>query len=179
MNSLSLKPFNALYYHRQLRERVSKLWHYDPFFFPLDAIKDWHRLYGPKGFLQYQCVVPRDTQRDGIAALLKEIARSGLGSFLSVLKLFGDKPSPGLLSLPMPGATLALDFPLDGQKTFALLDRLDTIVMEAGGRIYPAKDARMSPALFRKSFPQLEKFETLIDPKFSSSFWRRVMEKSA
>lgn len=178
VNRLSLKPFNTLYYHRQLRKKATRLWHYDPFFYPLDAIADWNRLYGPEGFVQYQCVIPRDVQRDGIAALLREIARSGLGSFLSVLKLFGDKSSPGLMSFPMPGATLALDFPIVGGKTFALFERLDAIVEETGGRIYPAKDARMPGGLFRKSFPQLERFEGFIDPAFSSSFWRRVTEKN-
>jgi len=177
VNRLSLKPFNAFYYHRQIKKAARRLWHYDPFFYPLDGISDWNRLYGPKGFVQYQCVIPRASQRDGIAALLKEIAGSGLGSFLSVLKLFGDKPSRGLLSFPMPGATLALDFPLVGDKTFALVARLDAVVAEAGGRIYPAKDARMPASLFRKSFAQLERFQKFIDPAFSSSFWRRVMEK--
>jgi len=177
VNKFSLKPFNALYYHRQIKKRAARLWHYDPFFYPLDGIRDWNRLYGPEGFVQYQCVIPRAAQRDGIAALLQEIARSGLGSFLSVLKLFGDKPSPGLMSFPMPGATLALDFPLMGGKTLALLARLDAVVAEAGGRVYPAKDARMPGSLFRQSFPQLERFQDFVDPAFSSSFWRRVMEK--
>jgi FAD/FMN-containing dehydrogenase len=178
VNGLSLKPFNAAYFHRQITPVAERLWHNDAFFYPLDGIRNWNRLYGPKGFLQFQCVIPRAQQRDGIAALLREISRSKLGSFLSVLKLFGDKVSPGLMSFPMPGASLALDFPIAGPQTFALLDRLDAIVSDTGGRLYPAKDARMSPDFFQKSFPNNERFRAFIDPKFSSSFWRRVMRKS-
>jgi FAD/FMN-containing dehydrogenase len=107
-------------------------------------------------------------------ALLDAITASGEASFLSVLKVFGDRPSPGLLSFPRPGVTLALDFPMRGERTLALLDRLDAIVMEAGGAIYPAKDARMSRETFARSFPRLEAFTRHVDPAFSSSFWRRV-----
>jgi hypothetical protein len=90
-----------------------------------------------------------------------------------VLKVFGERPSPGMLSFPRPGVTLALDFPVR-PATLDLLDRLDRIVMEAGGAVYPAKDARMSPATFAGSFPRVEEFSRHVDPAFSSSFWRRV-----
>ncbi|MBV5336602.1 MAG: FAD-binding protein, partial [Deltaproteobacteria bacterium] len=107
--------------------------------------------------------------------ILKCIALSGQGSFLAVLKTFGDKPSPGMLSFPMPGMTLALDFPNNGVSTRMLFDQLDTLVSEAGGRLYAAKDARMSAGFFRSSYPCLDEFIPFIDPKFSSDFARRVL----
>jgi hypothetical protein len=106
--------------------------------------------------------------------MLRIIARSGEGSFLSVLKKFGDRPSLGLLSFPRPGVTLALDFPNRGSATLGLLDALDAITRTAGGAVYPAKDARMAPDAFRQYFPAWQRFSQYIDPKFSSSFWRRV-----
>jgi hypothetical protein len=106
--------------------------------------------------------------------MLKAIAASREGSFLSVLKRFGERRSPGMLSFPRPGVTLALDFPNAGTSTLELLDRLEAITTAAGGAIYPAKDLRMSPRAFRCSFPALEAFSKQIDPQFSSSFWRRV-----
>jgi hypothetical protein len=109
--------------------------------------------------------------------MLERIARSGQGSFLSVLKVFGDKQPAGLLSFPRSGVTLALDFPNRGAETFTLLDELDELVADAGGAIYPAKDARMSPELFAASFPALEAFTRYIDPGCSSSLWRRVTER--
>lgn len=178
VNRLTLRPFNWLYYHRQRREHSRSTLHYEPYFYPLDGIRDWNRMYGPRGFLQHQCVLPREAARDGVAELLREIARSGTGSFLAVLKEFGDRPSPGLLSFPRPGTTLALDFPNAGPDVFVLLDRLDSIVSGAGGAIYPAKDARMSGALFRQAYPSWEEFMNHIDPKFSSGFWRRVTESA-
>lgn len=176
INPLSLRAFNTLYYHRQ-RERVNHLtMHYEPHFYPLDGIGDWNRIYGPRGFMQYQCVVPPARSADCIETLLKTIAASGEGSFLAVLKQFGDIPSPGMLSFPRPGATLALDFPNRGTRTLNLLDRLDDIVAGAGGAVYPAKDARMPGRHFKHYFPAWESFSRYIDPRFSSSFWRRVME---
>jgi FAD/FMN-containing dehydrogenase len=176
VNGLSLKAFNWLYYHRQRQLVQRALQHYDPVFYPLDGIRDWNRMYGPRGFLQHQCVIPPAHAHRGIEELLKQVAASGQGSFLAVLKLFGDKRSPGLLSFPRPGATLALDFPNAGPRTFQLLDRLDAVVAATGGAVYPAKDARMSGAHFRQFFPAWERFQTFIDPRFSSGFWRRVME---
>ena len=176
INPLSLRAFNALYYHRQ-REDVSHVTtHYGPHFYPLDGIGDWNRIYGPRGFMQYQCVVPPGVSQDCMETLVKTIASSGQGSFLAVLKQFGDVASPGMLSFPRPGATLALDFPNRGASTLALLDRLDDIVAAAGGAVYPAKDARMSARYFKQYFPSWETFSHYIDPKFSSGFWRRVTE---
>jgi FAD/FMN-containing dehydrogenase len=175
INGLSLRAFNWLYYHRCARTE-RKTTHYAPFFYPLDSIADWNRIYGPRGFLQYQCVVPPGGAEAAIRELLATIASSRQGSFLAVLKQFGTRPSIGMLSFPRQGTTLALDFPNLGQKTFALLDRLDAIVSEARGAVYPAKDARMAGLHFRQYFPRWWEFTRYIDPKFSSSLWRRVME---
>ncbi len=110
--------------------------------------------------------------------ILKQISAVGSGSFLAVLKLFGDRPSPGLLSFPLPGATLALDFPNNGNKTFRLLDRLDAVTRVVGGRVNPSKDARMSAQDFQTGFPAWSGMEAFLDPGISSDFWRRVTEKS-
>jgi FAD/FMN-containing dehydrogenase len=173
VNRATLGAFNQAYFHRPLAQgRV----HYAPFFYPLDGILDWNRLYGRAGFFQYQCVLPEGS--DALAEILRVIARSGEGSLLAVLKTFGTITSPGLLSFPMPGANLALDFPHRGATSSRLFERLDAVVAAAGGRLYPAKDARMPPALFRSGYPALERFCKFVDPAFSSSFWRRVMEQS-
>jgi FAD/FMN-containing dehydrogenase len=174
VNGLSLRAFNTLYYG--LPRRSPWRLHYRPFLYPLDAIRDWNRMYGPAGFLQYQCVVPPAVAPQAVRELLQRIARSGQGSFLSVLKLFGERAAPGLLSFARPGATLALDFPNRGAATFGLLEQLDQVVAQAGGAVYPAKDARMSGASFRRYFPAWERFRAYVDPRFSSGFWRRVME---
>jgi len=176
INPLSLGAFNSLYYHRQ-REGVRHVTtHYEPHFYPLDGVAEWNRIYGPRGFLQYQCVVPPAAALDCVESLVKTIAKSKQGSFLAVLKQFGDVASPGMLSFPRPGTTLALDFPHRGASTLSLLDRLDEIVASAGGAVYPAKDARMPARFFKQYFPAWETFSHYIDPKFSSSFWRRVTE---
>ena len=174
INRLSLRAFNALYYHHARPARA--LNHYDPYFYPLDAIGDWNRIYGPRGFLQYQCVVPMTNAADSLTQLLAAISRSGTGSFLAVLKVFGDRPAAGILSFPRAGATLALDFPNRGQATFDLLERLDDIVVAANGAVYPAKDAHLKRARFERYFPGWETILPHIDPHFSSGWWRRVME---
>ncbi|MGR2930014.1 FAD-binding oxidoreductase [Acidithiobacillus ferriphilus] len=174
VNVWSLRAFNSLYYRKQFAKMRRTITHYEPFFYPLDGVLHWNRLYGRRGFLQYQCVVPPESAKESIRALLEIIATARSGSFLAVLKVFGNRFSPGLLSFPRPGATLALDFPNQGQHTLDLLDQLDTIVASAGGAVYPAKDARMSGEHFRQYFPRWEEFQRYIDPRFSSSFWRRV-----
>ncbi len=176
VNAASLRLFNSLYYHRQRGARQRRIVHYEAFFYPLDGILHWNRIYGPRGLYQYQCLIPMQASRDAIAALLEAIARSGQGSFLAVLKHFGDAESVGMLSFPRAGLTLALDFPNRGDQLERLFRQLDDIVQRAGGRIYPAKDGRMPGALFRSGFPQWSRFLQYIDPRFSSSFWRRVME---
>ncbi len=174
VNGITLRPFNTLYYWRQPARRRRFFSHYQTYFYPLDGIGHWNRMYGPRGFLQHQCVLPPASARDAAAELLTEIARSGRGSFLAVLKEFGDRRSTGMLSFPRPGTTLALDFPNDGDGAFRLLDRLDCIVNAAGGAIYPAKDARMSAQTFRNGYPRWRDFSRFVDPRFSSGFWRRV-----
>jgi hypothetical protein len=132
-------------------------------------------MYGPQGFFQYQSVVPRETSRYTISAMLGEIARSGNGSFLAVLKTFGNRHSAGMLSFPRPGVTLALDFPNNGACTTKLFNQLDAIVREAGGRIYLAKDARMPRDLFEAGYPRLNEFLAYRDPGISSAMSRRLM----
>jgi FAD/FMN-containing dehydrogenase len=175
VNSLTLKAFNAAYFNRQRGDHVQTLQHYRPFFYPLDTVLEWNRIYGPRGFYQYQCVVPPDRALTGVRALLEAIAASGMGSFLAVLKQFGSPPSRGMLSFPTPGTTLALDFPNRGAALYRLFDALDRIVLEAGGRLYPAKDGRMSPAMFKAGYPRWREFSAYIDCRFSSAFWRRVV----
>ena len=172
INGLSLRAFNLGYYHRPLPARG--LISYSPFFYPLDGVLHWNRLYGRRGFFQYQFVLPL-AARTALDDIMRSIAASGQGSFLAVLKTFGDLPSPGLLSFPMAGVTVALDFPNRGAPTLALFERLDAIVFAAGGHLYAAKDARMKGEFFRQSYPRLGEFLPLIDPKFSSDFARRVL----
>jgi FAD/FMN-containing dehydrogenase len=174
LNRFTLRLFNEAYYRGRLRARQRVTVPYVPFFFPLDGVGDWSRLYGPRGFLQYQCVVPDEPGAGPIRAIFERISRSGEPASLAVLKRFGAAVSPGLLSFPREGMTLAVDFAFRGRLTLALLEELDAIVREAGGAVYPAKDARMSPESFRSFFPQLGRFTVQRDPKFSSSFWRRV-----
>jgi hypothetical protein len=171
LNNLSIKAFNFFYFHKQWSKCTEKTVYYEPFFYPLDSISDWNRLYGKRGFMQYQCVVP---DRNAIKTMLSEISQSGMGSFLSVLKMFGDIKSPGMLSFPRKGVTLALDYPNKGQRTLELLERLDQIVRNFRGSVYPAKDSRMSSESFKSYYPQWVEFAKFVDPKFSSSFWRRV-----
>jgi len=178
INGLTLKLFNTLYYHKKLPDHGKCLVHYEPFFYPLDAIHAWNRIYGSRGFFQYQCAIPTDQMEEGIRAILERIGEARVGSFLAVLKLFGDKPSPGLLSFPLPGATLALDFPNNGEKTLHLLDQLDDVTRSAGGRVNPSKDARMRSIDFQNGYPNWTKMADYIDPRISSSFWRRVTESS-
>jgi hypothetical protein len=170
-----MKSFNTLYYNKQLSRVVDGLTHYEPFFYPLDAILNWNRMYGRRGFFQYQLVVPFEQDRSIIKEIFARIARSKRASFLAVLKTFGDIASPGMLSFPRKGVTLALDFPNDGAPTLSLMNELDSIVFAAGGALYAAKDARMSPSAFVSSYPRLQEFTKYVDPGFSSSFWRRVV----
>lgn len=174
LNRPVLRAFNALYRrHTGRRAGVHQL-DYRSFFFPLDAVGHWNRLYGPGGLHQHQSVVPDDTARRAIPALLEAGRAAGQGSFLTVLKRFGSLASPGSISFPRAGYTLTLDFPHRGDATLALLDRLDAIALDAGGAVNPYKDARMSAAVFDRSLPGWPKVEALRDPAFLSDFWRRA-----
>ncbi len=174
VNTLTLKPFNQLYYHLKKKQSTA-LQYYENFFHPLDHLLEWNRMYGPRGFFQYQCVLPRTQGREGVQAMLKQISRAGEGSFLAVLKTFGERPSVGMLSFAQPGVTLALDFTNQGEKTHKLLASLDDIVRDARGRLYPAKDARMPRALFEAGYPRLPEFLSHRDPGISSAMSRRLM----
>ena len=174
VNHLSVRTFNNLYYHRQ--SGGMELCHYDRFFYPLDTIHNWNRIYGARGFFQFQCVVPNGDGEAVVHDLIERIGATKEGSFLVVFKLLGDKASPGFLSFPRPGMTLAIDFPNRGQVTRMLLAELDAVVRGAGGAVYPAKDACMPPASFNEYFPRWREFRDFIDPAFSSNFWRRVTQ---
>ena len=174
INGLTLRAFNMLYRTMQPRSPEPLCIAYRPFFYPLDRVRNWNRAYGPNGLRQFQCAIPMTHARDAVEEMLRRTQAAGEASFLTVLKLFGDVPSPGMMSFPIAGATLTLDFPNRGARTEKLLDELDRITIAAGGRVNPYKDARMSPATFDASFPHWRDFAGHIDPGFSSSFWRRV-----
>ncbi len=157
LNGWTIRAFNEVYFRRsRLGQRLVD---YETFFYPLDAILEWNRIYGARGFVQYQCVMPDSTSRQGLLSLLEVISTARAGSFLAVLKQFGQQ-GPGLLSFPMPGYTLALDFSATAA-TFSLLLHLDRIVTECGGRLYLAKDARMGAELMRRSYPGFERFRAI------------------
>ena len=179
VNNLSVRAFNELYFHRQRQDCKSQLVDYDPFFYPLDGILNWNRMYGSKGFLQHQCIIPKAAAQSAVKALLELISASGMGSFLVVLKMMGAVNSKGLISFPGEGVTLALDFPFQGAKTLDLLNQMDEVVKQAGGRLYPAKDARMSAELFQQAYPRWQDLESLRDPNINSDFWRRVTGATA
>jgi FAD/FMN-containing dehydrogenase len=167
-----MRLFNAAVWHRPRQRRAYT--HYQPFFYPLDRVPHWNRLFGRRGFFQYQCVIPFRCARDALGEMLGRVARARQGSFLAVLKMFGDQPSPGWLSFARPGITLALDFPDRGGRTRSLLDSLDDITLAAGGAVYPAKDARMGTEIFRAGYPRWGRLERYRDPAFLSDFWRRT-----
>jgi FAD/FMN-containing dehydrogenase len=155
LNGLTVRAFNELYYHAGLRKAGEALVDWDTYFYPLDAILGWNRIYGRKGFVQFQCVLPLDQSRSGLEALLHATADAGQGSFLAVLKRFG--PQVSRFSFPMAGYTLALDFPVT-RRTEPLMQALDRITLDHGGRFYLAKDARMSAATLRAADDRTEDF---------------------
>jgi FAD/FMN-containing dehydrogenase len=177
LNKLSIKAFNALYFSRGARKAgLPQLVDHVPYFFPLDAIADWNRIYGARGFVQHQCVLPPETAHDALHAMMAEITARGLASPLAVLKKLGG--GAGMLSFPMPGYTLALDFAVRDD-LFGFLARLDAIVAEAKGRLYLAKDSCQPRTLFEAGYPELEAFRAVrrrIDPtqKFASHQSRRL-----
>lgn len=178
LNSYAIKGFNALYYRLQSRKQDPFFIDYDHYFYPLDAVGNWNRLYGRKGFLQYQFVVPAEGVRQVLCRVWEAVRRFRKTPFLAVLKRFGPE-NEGYLSFPMEGYTLAIDFPLSDAELFSLLDLLDEIVLEYGGRVYLAKDARMKPVVFKKMYPHLEEWQRVknnLDPKqrFSSDLSRRL-----
>ncbi len=178
LNAPALRAFNALYYRRQGARRGAFVTDYASFFHPLDALDDWNRLYGKRGFVQYQCAVPAAGGAEVLRDLLQRLAQAGYGSFLAVLKKFGAQ-GEGLLSFPLPGYTLAVDIPLRGESLLKLLVELDDTVAECGGRLYLAKDARLSADHFRRMYPRYALWHAVkqqLDPQgcFSSSLSRRL-----
>ncbi len=176
LNALTVRAFNSVRHEMKRMRYGPYRAHYDPFLYPLDGIAHWNRLYGAKGFYQYQCVLPPASARAGVTELLKTIVASGQGSPLAVLKDFGPNSPVGMLSFPMEGTTLALDFRNQGERTLRLMADLDRIVADTGGRLYPAKDGRMPPAMFQAGFPKWQDFRAYVDPGLSSAFWRRVSD---
>ena len=175
INRLSVGAFNRLYFNLNKAKAGSSKTHYIPYFYPLDAVKNWNLAYGPKGFYQYQLVIPRIGGEAALDEILAIIRASGQGSFLAVLKTFGATTGPGMLSFARPGITLALDFTNYGAKTLELFDRLDKVVLQAGGTLNPSKDARMSREMFEVGFPAFSSFDQYRDPAFSSAMSRRLM----
>jgi len=178
LNKLSISAFNTLIFHKQIKSHVKTKQDYEPFFYPLDMVLHWNRMYGKRGFVQFQFALPWETSKEGTIAMLREITKSGLASFLAVLKTFGDVPSLGMMSFPMPGFMFALDLPMKPGVTLPLMQRLGDMTKAYGGRLYSAKDACMTPDQFQTFYPQWEKFARFKDPAITSSFWERVVGAS-
>jgi len=158
LNQFTVKAFNFLYYGKNFKKEINNVVSYEPFFYPLDKVLHWNRLYGKKGFVQYQFVLPLDAKQ-GLIEILTRISDEGLGSFLAVLKVFGKQKS--MISFPKEGYTLALDFPVRGN-LLAFLDELDELVLKYKGRLYMSKDARMKPEILVAGYPELEKFKSIV-----------------
>jgi FAD/FMN-containing dehydrogenase len=175
LNKLSISAFNAVYFHKQMKRHVITQQDYEPFFYPLDIVHHWNRMYGKRGLVQFQFAIPWENAKQGTIAILREITNSGLASFLAVLKTFGDVPSPGIMSFPLPGFMFALDFPIKPGLTLPLMERLGDMTRDYGGRLYSAKDACMTAEQFQAFYPQWQRFARYKDPAFTSSFWERVV----
>lgn len=167
LNSFTIKIFNWLYYNKQTKKSVEGFVHYEPFFYPLDVINEWNKIYGKKGFIQYQMVIPKEKGKEGMRKILETIADSGNGSFLAVLKLFGKNNPKSYNSFPMEGYTLALDFKVNNKLKY-LVEELDKIVEEFGGRIYLTKDSMSNPKLTNY-------LRNVDSPKFVSLQRKRIL----
>src|SRR5262249_9949246 len=173
VNKSTLPILNAVYYAANRPEKGMRRVYMNSFLHPLDHIAEWNRIYGRRGFFQYQFVVPSSAMA-AIPECVRQISKTDQRPSLAVLKAFGSCRSPGLLSFPMEGLTFALDFPNKGLLTLRLLDRLDAVVREAKGRIYLAKDGRLSPQMIHAIYPATEEFAEHVDPAFSSDLWKRA-----
>jgi len=165
LNQFTVKAFNFLFYSKNLKKEINNVVSYEPFFYPLDAVLHWNRGYGKKGFLQYQFVLPLESKQ-GLIEILHRISDAGMGSFLAVLKVFGEQND--LISFPKKGYTLALDFPVR-ENLFPFLDELDKIVLQYNGRLYLSKDARMNAEVFWKSYDNANQFQETIK-KYNPGF---------
>jgi hypothetical protein len=166
LNNWTVKLFNFLYYSRQTKKEVKNFVHYESFFYPLDIVNDWNRIYGKNGFIQYQMVIPKERGKEGMKKILETIAKSGNGSFLAVLKLFGKNNTDAYNSFPIEGYTLALDFKVN-KKLKNLVAQLDDIVEEFGGRIYLTKDSMSKSSL-------TDYLQNVQNPKFVSMQQKRI-----
>ena len=177
LNPLSLRVLNSLYFGRSSRVKSSVVLDYDRFFYPLDTVRQWNRMYGGRGFLQYQCVIPAENSLAALTAVLKQLRSSRCTFFLGVLKRFGR--GNGYLSFPLNEFTLSLDLPMKGDRLLTCLEQVDDLVIRHGGRVYLAKDARLSPRSFRQMYPDFPKWQQIkreVDPsnRFSSDLSRRL-----
>ncbi|MCB0307867.1 MAG: FAD-binding oxidoreductase [Bdellovibrionales bacterium] len=170
----NMKLFNDFYFWSNSKRKLAKLVDYNSFFFPLDALLNWNRMYGRRGFFQYQCVIPLPSSQNVLGKLIAILRDNHASSFLGVIKTFGSIVSPGVLSFPKEGVTLSVDLPNEGHQTLNLMNRLDNLVADSGGAVYPAKDARMQKQHFEIFFPQFSEFSRWIDPHVSSDFLKRV-----
>lgn len=180
LNRYTMGAFNSLYYAKQSSPSVKSITDYDSFFYPLDSIQDWNKLYGKRGFIQYQCVFPTDVSQEALTKVLQMCSQQGWGSFLAVLKRFGSQS--GWLSFPMPGYTLTLDMAVK-PGLWEFLNLLDEVVIHYGGRVYLAKDARLSGDSFRKMYPKFSQWlevKSQVDPdnRFSSALSQRLQMES-
>ncbi len=175
LTPLTVRAFNAAYYNAH--PTGEKIEDFETFFWPLDAIGDWNRIYGARGFIQYQCILPFETAREGLKELLETVSGSNRAAFLGVLKKYGAADAAPL-GFAMPGFGLALDVPAaSGIRPFAA--QLDAITLRFGGRVYLAKDATLSPQSARVMYPRMSEFERVkaqLDPnnRFQSSLSRRL-----
>ncbi|WP_419870970.1 FAD-binding oxidoreductase [Chryseobacterium sp. CT-SW4] len=170
LNALTVKIFNLLYYKKQTKKEIKNFIDYETFFYPLDVINDWNKIYGKSGFIQYQMVIPKEKGKEGMKKILETIANSGNGSFLAVLKLFGKNNPQAYNSFPMEGYTLALDFKVNS-KLKKLVEQLDNIVQEFGGRIYLTKDSMSKSSLTNY-------LKNVQSPKFVSLQHKRILNNN-
>ncbi|OCA76623.1 FAD-linked oxidase [Chryseobacterium contaminans] len=171
LNALTVKIFNWLYYKKQSKKEVKNFIDYETFFYPLDAINEWNKIYGKSGFIQYQMVIPKESGKEGMKRILETIANSGNGSFLAVLKLFGKNNPEAYNSFPVEGYTLALDFKVNS-KLKKLVEELDSIVQEFGGRIYLTKDSMSKSSLTNY-------LKNIRSPKFVSLQHKRILNNNS
>jgi decaprenylphospho-beta-D-ribofuranose 2-oxidase len=176
LSNLTVRIFNMLFYAKQFSKESESVAHYGPYFHPLDAVRDWNKIYGRRGFLQYQVVVPLEGGEARMRSIVEELSNAGVASFLAVLKRFGPGNEKSLMSFPMEGFTLALDIPRS-DAVFAVLDRIDAMVVEAGGRIYLAKDARMSAETLRATYPGLTAFQRTVAHEGRERFTSALAER--